>query len=201
MIGGAIMVRSTDLARSTSSEGSLQSARQIDISIAGPCRQELSETWLSFVVDCALQVALPPGAAVQVSLLVADDATVRELNREFRGLDEVTDVLSFSPSHAGRWEGEADVPEGRYLADWESEAEPFVLPPDELPMFGDIIISHPQAQRQALARSKPISREIARLIVHGVVHLAGYDHLEPAEAVRMRARERAALSAVFQAGT
>ena len=133
MIGGAIMVRSTDLARSTSSEGSLQSARQIDISIAGPCRQELSETWLSFVVDCALQVALPPGAAVQVSLLVADDATVRELNREFRGLDEVTDVLSFSPSHAGRWEGEADVPEGRYLADWESEAEPFVLPRTSCP--------------------------------------------------------------------
>ena len=80
--------------------------RQIDISIAEPFEAQVSEGWLTRVMECALAVALPAGETGQVSLLITGDETVRELNREYRGLDEVTDVLSFSATHAGHWEGD-----------------------------------------------------------------------------------------------
>jgi probable rRNA maturation factor len=197
MIGGAIMDGYTNNAMGISYDGRLLSAPKIDISIDWHVKHELSESWLNFVVNSALQEALPAGAAVQVSLLVADDLAVRELNREFRGLDEVTDVLSFSPFHGGQWEGDPSLPEPRSLPEVASAAETFVLPPEELPILGDIIISYPQAERQALDRSESITREIARLIIHGVLHLAGYDHMEPDEALRMRGKERTAYLVVF----
>ena len=72
-----------------------RSFQEIDISVAGPYRQELSEGWLRMVMEAALAEALPKSEPVQVGLVVTDDETVRELNRRFRGLHEVTDVLSF----------------------------------------------------------------------------------------------------------
>lgn len=185
--------------RSQESTSSLSSqpSRQIEVSIARPFRRRLSEEWLRTVVDCALQVSLFPGQIVQVSLLVADDATVQRLNREFRGVDEATDVLSFSPTHPGPWEGAARAPQDRCLKPLEMDATPFVLPPDQLPMLGDIVLSYPQARQQALGQGEPVTKELARLIVHGVLHLAGYDHHKPADAMLMRAREEAALLLAF----
>ena len=63
------------------------------------------EDWLRVAVEKALSVALPGGEAYQVSLVVTCDEMVRSLNRDYRGIDEVTDVLSFSSSHSGHWEG------------------------------------------------------------------------------------------------
>jgi probable rRNA maturation factor len=170
---------------------------QIEVSIARNYRRRVSDEWLRNVVDSALQVALSPGQGGQVSLLVANDATVQGLNRQFRGLDEATDVLSFSPTHPGPWEGDDQAPQDRYLKVGESDALPFVLPTDQPPMLGDIVISYPQARRQALALGEPVAKELARLIAHGVLHLAGYDHQQPAEAALMQAREEAALLLAF----
>jgi probable rRNA maturation factor len=142
-------------------------------------------------------VALPPGETGQVSLLITDDVAIRELNREFRGLDEVTDVLSFSPSHPGHWEGEAEAPDDRYLRAGETVEPQFVLPPGEVPVLGDIVVSYPQAQRQAQAGNESVDKELALLIIHGVLHLVGYDHLEPEETALMQSKERAALSLAF----
>ncbi|MEK7814425.1 MAG: rRNA maturation RNase YbeY [Chloroflexota bacterium] len=176
---------------------SSQPGRQIEVSIAPSYRQRVSDEWLRAVVDSALQVALSPDQGGQVSLLVADDATVQGLNRQFRGLDEATDVLSFSPAHPGPWEGDDQAPQDRYLKVGEVDALPFVLPPDQPPMLGDIVISYPQARRQALARGEPVAKELAQLVVHGVLHLVGYDHQQPAEAALMQAREEAALLLAF----
>ncbi|MFQ6026515.1 MAG: rRNA maturation RNase YbeY [Dehalococcoidia bacterium] len=177
---------------------SVQAVRQIDISVAEPFQAQVSEGWLARVMECALQAALPAGEAGQVSLLITDDDTVQELNRVYRGLDEVTDVLSFSASHAGHWEGE----ESQVLAATEDSAFPtFILPPEELPPWGEVIVSYPQICRQAQQRNEPVERELALLIVHGVLHLVGHDHLEPEETSRMQALERAALAEVFQVGT
>ena len=172
--------------------------RRIDVAIAKPFRKELSAAWLKKVAADALQLALPEGTPGQLSLLVTDDDTLRELNREFRGLDEVTDVLSFSPSHSGHWEGAAEPPGDRDSTTWESESPPFILPPGEPPVVGEVIISYPQAQRQAQDRRQNIDQEMALLIVHGVLHLAGHDHVEPQEAARMQAMERDVLSVVFR---
>lgn len=143
---------------------------------------------------------MAPDELGQVSVLVADDATIRELNREYRGLDEVTDVLSFSTSHPGHWEDEAEAPDDRYLKPGVlagGDELLFVLPPDEPPMLGDIVVSYPQAQRQAQARKEPVAREVALLVIHGVLHLVGHDHVEPEETAVMQAKEQAALLLAF----
>ena len=171
--------------------------RQIDINIAPSFHNDLSESWIYTVVEAGLEVAVAPDEDCQVSLLVTGDAAVRQLNHRFRGLDEVTDVLSFSSSHDGHWKGE--VPDSRN-GQPDSGDFPFVLPPGELPPLGEVVISFPQAQRQALQRSQPVDQEMALLIVHGILHLVGHDHLEQEDTARMQAREQAALASVFQIG-
>lgn len=170
---------------------------QIDITVDQPFQLEQSEAWLESVVARAVAAALPDQLAGQVSLLVTGDATVQALNCQFRGMDEVTDVLSFSNTHPGHWEGEADPPADRYLKPGEADPFPFPWPSDEPPPLGEVVISYPQALRQAQERGEPVAREVARLIVHGVLHLAGHDHLEPEETARMQALEEQALAGVF----
>lgn len=182
--------------------------RQVDI-IKEPVAAEISEDWLNFVVDQALSVALEDDQEGQVSLLLTDDATVRDLNREYRGLDEVTDVLSFSFSaeFPGHWEG----PDGRAPSDGRSpesfppesfppESFPFVLPPEQVTPLGEVIVSYPQAQRQASDQGHELKVELASLIVHGVLHLVGHDHLEDQDTAVMQDREQLALRSIFQSG-
>jgi probable rRNA maturation factor len=91
-----------------------------------------------------------------VAIRVADDRTVRELNRVHRGKDKVTDVLSFSyadglpPAMRGTKEGRREL--------------------------GDIVIALPQVRRQAKAIGRPVKAEFALMVVHGVLHLLGHDH-------------------------
>ena len=204
-----------------------QAERQLYISVAEEFHRDLSDEWLEQVLRLALEQALPPEEPGQVSLLVTDDATVRELNRVYRGLDEVTDVLSFSATHQGHWEGDEEPPsvftahpelvegppvggstsspraESGLPPDEDRPADEewpdFVLPPDELPPLGEIIVSYPQTRRQAEALDRPVDRELALLIVHGALHLVGHDHVEPEDTARMQAREQAALAALFEA--
>ena len=161
--------------------------RQIDVTIEEPFQGGLSLRWVRKVIVSALDQALPSGQAAQVAVLVTGDDTMRRLNRDYRGVDEVTDVLSFSADHPGHWEGEAEPPEATGGLD-------FVLPPGELAPLGEVIVSYPQAQRQAEQRRAPLEHELALLVVHGVLHLTGHDHLEPAESALMQSKERTALA-------
>jgi len=113
---------------------------------------------------------LPPG---EVSVLITDDEMVRRLNREYGGEDTPTDVLAFSLT----------------------EGEEFASPDDVL-RLGEVIISYPTARRQADDAQRPVRDEIEHLLVHGVLHLLGYDHAEPAEEERMRGREHELLAAL-----
>ena len=102
----------------------------------------------------------------EVSVLLVGDKAMRSLNRHYRGKDRTTDVLSFP------------LREGRF-----SRIQPQVL--------GDIVISLPTAARQAKAAGESYQSEIGRLLVHGYLHLLGYDHeRSKAEASRMDGRER-----------
>ena len=148
--------------------------------------------WLEAVVRSGLARVLAPDAAGQVSLLLTDDDTVRELNREYRGVDRTTDVLSFSAEHGGHWAGDDPPPDAG--AGWPPD---FPLPDDEPPPLGDIVVSVPQAARQAEAQGVPLRRELALLIVHGALHLLGHDHYEEGERGEMQRLERAALAEIF----
>jgi probable rRNA maturation factor len=102
----------------------------------------------------------------ELSLLLVGDRTMRTLNRRYRSKDRTTDVLSFPMR-----EGKGPRPAAR--------------------MLGDIVISVPEAERQAHADGEPLLRVIDRLLVHGFLHLLGYDHERGgAEARRMEAHER-----------
>ena len=179
--------------------------RDIHVTIEEPFDGELSPAWIREVIASALTQAVPADRPAQVSVLVTGDETVRQLNRDYRGVDEVTDVLSFSAEHSGHWEGEDEPPpDGCATVTEPGGGFEFPLPPDELPPLGEVVISYPQTRRQALEQrpSEPeaVDRELALLLVHGVLHLVGHDHGEPAETEEMQQKERAALAAVPQLG-
>jgi len=174
--------------------------REIDIIIDEPFDNLASEDWLNMVMQQAMRVALADDKAGQVSLLLTDDATVRDLNRKYRGLDEVTDVLSFSADFSGHWEGPDEPEDNAQAGDQASAIFPFILPPDQIPPLGEVIVSYPQAQRQASEKGHDLKNELALLMVHGVLHLVGHDHLEAADTELMQGQERLALQSIFEPG-
>ena len=164
------------------------------VSVDEPYEGQVRISWLEDVTRCGLAAAGVSGTA-EVSLLITDDETVRSLNAEYRGLDETTDVLSFSSEHAGHWEGEEEQPAR------PDDFMDFILPSGTPQPLGEIIISWPQAQRQAEEQGNSPMSELAHLIVHGALHLVGHDHVEPEEAERMQALERKALETLQSAGS
>jgi probable rRNA maturation factor len=131
---------------------------------------------LKQAVESALMAAAV-AEPVQISLVIAGDETVRELNRRHRGVDATTDVLAFAFSESG-----------------STSDEQFILPPDSARDLGEVIISLPQAERQAEEQKHAVEREVALLVCHGVLHLLGYDHERPEDESKMRALEAAALA-------
>jgi probable rRNA maturation factor len=97
-----------------------------------------------------------------VTLTLTDNEGIRELNRQYRGLDKATDVLSFSMLEASEEEPELHFEEG--------EQDPLA------DMIGDIVISVPRAEEQAAEYGHSFERELGFLFVHGFLHLLGYDH-------------------------
>lgn len=100
-------------------------------------------------------------------MALVDDATIARLNRRHLGHRGATDVITFPA---------APAPGGRVM--------------------GEVVISVERAREQARRAGWPVRREVALLVVHGVLHLRGYDDLTPAGAARMRARERNILARI-----
>ncbi len=163
--------------------------RQIDIGIMRPFKGRTSRPWLRKVVTTALDLSMP-GTPCQVDLFITDDETIKMLNREYRGLDEVTDVLAFSDSFHGHWEGEGEPPVAA------EDVVQFGAPLNGLPHLGEIVISYPQAVRQSKPENSSLDNELALLIVHGILHLQGFDHLEPQEEANMFAKQQVILSSI-----
>lgn len=124
--------------------------------------------WPAAIVKLTLEMERSP--VCQVGVVITGDAEMLALNREYAGEDHATDVLSFSLR----------------------EGEEFVSP-DELSRLGEVVVSYETAQRQAAEGGHEVDEEIAHLLVHGVLHLLGYDHAEAEDESRMRNRERRVL--------
>jgi probable rRNA maturation factor len=122
---------------------------------------------------------------VEVALVITNDEAVQSLNREYRGIDAPTDVLSFAAQEA-------------------APAEPdLALPPDlaaEMDRYlGDIVVAYPYASRQAERFGNSIAAELRLLAIHGTLHLLGYDHAIPEEEEAMWAEQEAILSPLGEA--
>jgi len=126
-------------------------------------KRNLAETKLRRVLATLLRRAGRPDA--ELSVVFVGDRAMRSLNRRYRGKDRTTDVLSFP------------MREGAY-----QDIQSHVL--------GDIVISIPTAEKQARAAGTAFPREIDRLLVHGLLHLLGYDHeRSPTDEKTMRRME------------
>jgi len=119
----------------------------------------------------------------QASLIFVSDEDIQSLNREYRGLDEVTDVLSFSNSHSGHFYGECETQKDD-LTD-----ELFVLPEEFSHQVGEVLISLMQAERQSYERTVSLMDELKLLVAHGFLHLLGYDHIEEVDEQLMKEME------------
>ncbi|MBP7626186.1 MAG: hypothetical protein RLZZ220_1400 [Pseudomonadota bacterium] len=141
--------------------------RRLDLSVqyacnreGVPCRADFRR-WLR---------AAEPGAA-RITVRLVDEAEGRELNRDYRGKDYATNVLTFAYD-----EGE-DMPL-----------------PEGLPLMGDLVLCRQVVEREAAEQGKALDAHYAHLSVHGMLHLQGFDHEDDAEAEQMEAREREILA-------
>jgi probable rRNA maturation factor len=144
---------------------------QIDIHTEGEFRALVDKGWVRKIVRQVLK-AEEVASPYDVSLVFTDAEKVKQLNREYRGVDEPTDVLAF-----------------HMLRHKESDSS-FALPPDGITRLGEVVISYPQATVQAKQQGHSTERELALLIIHGILHLLGYDHEESREERKMRQREK-----------
>ncbi len=150
---------------------------EIDVLIEEGLEGCLEADWLRSVAEQAL-VFQGVSSSAELGLVIADQERVQQLNRGYLGRDEPTDVLAFSllPEQAGG-----------------GDRPPFIQPPDGVLHLGEVIISYPQAVAQAEERGHAIKKEVAILIIHGVLHLLGYEDEKPGLKRKMRAREKEAL--------
>jgi probable rRNA maturation factor len=133
-------------------------------------------------VSAALNVAPFPRlsetkAAVCISIRFADDAEVHVLNRDYRGKDQPTNILSFPMVQRDMLEIVANTDDGEIL-------------------LGDMILAHETCAREAQEKAIPLPQHVAHLIVHGTLHLLGFDHMNDSEAEAMEALEVKALASM-----
>jgi probable rRNA maturation factor len=110
-------------------------------------------------------------STVELGITLADAANQRQLNRDYRGQDEPTNVLAFPV--------------------WEAGTR---LPPNAPVLLGDVVLALEIVAEEAAEQEKPIGDHLVHLTVHGVLHLLGYDHLTRAEAATMESLERTILA-------
>ena len=151
---------------------------EVNIQIDDPFRGSIDESWLRRAVEETLR-AEGIDSSIELGLVVTGEERVRQLNQSYRGLDEPTDVISFA-----LLEGDGS----------------FVMPPDNVLHLGEVVISYPHAARQAQEQGHSIEREMAHLVIHGVLHLLGHEHEEAEDDHKMRVIEAEVLSGVDKKG-
>lgn len=122
-------------------------------------------------LDSARLPADLAGRALELSVILTDDATIRRLNRDYRQSDRPTNVLSFAQRDGATWPA--------------AESEPVLL--------GDVVVARQTVSAEATAGGRRFGDHLSRVVVHGVLHLLGYDHETDADAAAMEGVEAAAL--------
>lgn len=118
-------------------------------------------------------LACGPAHAVEIGVRLTDDAEMQVFNRTYRGQDKATNVLSFA-----------------LVADDATPAPPLAASDGSARLLGDVLVAFETCAREADEQAKPLSDHLCHMVVHGVLHLLGYDHETEDDAARMERRER-----------
>ena len=138
---------------------------QVQVHISPDFAGSLSQSKLRRIVETSLRYEQVAGEA---TLVITDNQSIQALNRDFLGVDAPTDVLAFGTQQDG---------------------SNFVSAPHEESYLGDIIISYPRALQQAQELGHSLEHELCLLIIHGVLHLLGYDHADEEQKAIMWGRQ------------
>lgn len=128
---------------------------------AEPEIREVATLAISAVFD---ETGAPNSSGSELSLLFTDDRQIREINDRWRGIDKPTNVLSFPAVRS-------------------------INPRDPPPVIGDVVFARQTIMREAELENKPVNHHLVHLIVHGLLHLLGYDHQKEEEAEEMESLE------------
>ena len=153
------------------------SSYQVEVIVRAPFAGRVSRRWLRDVVVIALEVENQP-EGTELTLLVTDDEEIQALNKKYRDTDRPTDVLAFG----------------------DSEEETFVLPKGFPIYLGDVVVSYPRAVAQAESARHSVKEELALLIIHGCLHLLGYEHSEEQQRREMWGRQKEIKDTFFARG-
>lgn len=154
----------------------------LNVEILNEQNEAISDEVTALLEKCLQAAALAEEVSGEVVVTLVDDEQIHQLNRDYRGVDRPTDVLSFAMNEEGEGEMEIFVDEEEF---------------DQFPnMLGDIIISIPRVHAQAEEYGHSFEREIGFLVVHGFLHLIGYDHGTPEEEKEMFGKQEDILSKI-----
>ena len=141
-------------------------------------KQKLSQKYLNKIAGEALGVA-GFKKPVEISLVVTGEKRIRALNKKYRGTDKVTDVLSFGNNAATKTA--------------KNKTVKFINPPESVLHLGEIFICYSRAIKQAKQKKHSVKREMTILLIHGILHLLGYEHREDYESSEMKVIEEKVL--------
>lgn len=153
-------------------------------------QNEIEEKFLSRVAKVALKTVGFKEKA-EISLAIVGDGRIRKLNKLYRGKNRVTDVLAF--------ENKSVLP---YLAKAfprfkKGQNLEFIEPPDNIKRIGEVIICYPRAKKQARRLGHSLKKELTVLLIHGILHLLGYEHEQGEEtALKMQEMEKKILAQI-----
>lgn len=148
------------------------STNVIEVTVAAPLWRRAvmePEAWCSRAANAALAASGSEAGPLEASILLTDDAAVRGLNSTWRGQDKATNVLSFP---AGDEPGPAGAPR----------------------LLGDVVVALETVEREAAAAGLSSAHHLAHMVVHGILHLLGHDHLTDADAAHMERLEARVLA-------
>ena len=145
---------------------------EINVYLEPKLEISITENWFTNTINKILD-ALNIAMVSELGLVLTDNKVIKRLNKTYRGKDETTDVLAFC-----------------MLSQQVTEEEKFTDPPDGISHLGEILISYPQAIKQASEKKHDIKLEFTILIIHGILHLLGYDHEQSVEEQLMCAKEK-----------
>jgi len=141
------------------------------------------ESWFHSIIEQVL-TALEISNA-ELGLVISTQDKIQELNKLYRGKDRPTDVLSFHMLSSETKKEESDI-------------TPFLTPPDGMVHLGEVVISYPQAVLQAEERKHSVEKELIILVIHGILHLLGYDDEEDEKRQVMQDKENEILKSITE---